>query len=107
MRPRPPSTTCTSGAPKSPRASTSQPTRARSAFRAAASAVKFAIVAPVVNPTPAAFGSPSSSRIHPAATSSAAAAAGVGSANAAFCPQAEVSQSAATPAGCDAPITQP
>ena len=43
----------------------------------------------------------------PAATSSTAAAAGVGSAKPPFCPQAEVSQSAATPAGCEAPITQP
>ena len=43
----------------------------------------------------------------PAATSSTAAAAGVGSAKAPVCPQAEVSQSAATPAGCEAPITQP
>ena len=43
----------------------------------------------------------------PAATSSQAAAAGVGSAKPPVCPQAEVSQSAATPAGCEAPITQP
>ena len=69
--------------------------------------VKFAIVAPVVKPTPASAGSPSSSRSQPAATSSAAAAAGVGSAKPPICPQAEVSQSAATPAGCEAPITQP
>ena len=46
----PPSTTCTSGAPKSPLASTSQPAPRSSAFRAAASAVKFAIVAPVREP---------------------------------------------------------
>ena len=69
--------------------------------------MKFAIVAPVQKPTPAAAGSPRRSSTHPAATSSTAAEAGAGSAKPLICPQAEVSQSAATPAGCEAPITQP
>ncbi len=45
-------TTWTAGAPKSPWASTSQPTRCSTAWRAAASAVKLATVAPVTNAPP-------------------------------------------------------
>ena len=44
-------TTVTGGAPCRPCRSTSQPARARTPWRAAASAVKLAIVAPVTNPT--------------------------------------------------------
>ncbi len=102
-----PSTTVTSGAPNSPRASTSQPTRASTALRAAASPMAFAIVAPVVTPKPASRGRSSRSSSQRPAASSAAAAAGVASARQAFCPQAAASQSAATPTGCDAPQTQP
>ena len=75
-----PSTTGTSGAAEQP-ARLDVPAVARSsAPRAAASAVKFAIVAPVVRPTPASRGRPSRSSSQLAAASSAAAAAGVGSA---------------------------
>ena len=49
---------------------------ARTAWRAAASAVKLAIVAPVTNPTLVPAGRPSSSTSQPPATSSATAAAG-------------------------------
>ena len=44
-----PTTTMIGGAPNNPCASTSHPARASTAWRAAASAVKFAIVAPVTN----------------------------------------------------------
>ncbi len=66
-----PITTSISGAPKRPRASTSHPRRASTAWRAAASAVKFAIMQPVVKPTLASRGSRRTSSSQPAATSSA------------------------------------
>ena len=95
------------GAPNSPLASTSQPARRSTAPRAAARHTKFATVAPVTKPTDASRGRSSRSSSQFAAAVSAAAAAGEASWLPAFCPQAEVSQSAATPAGWEAPITQP
>ena len=56
-----PTTMRTGGAPCKPRAATSQPTSASTRCRAAASAVKLAIIPPVTNPTDAAGGSPSRS----------------------------------------------
>src|SRR5207253_68744 len=47
-----PTTTVMGGAPNNPSASTSHSARSRRAWRAAASAVKFAIVAPVTKPPP-------------------------------------------------------
>ncbi len=68
--------TRSAGAPARPRSSTSQPARASTALRAAASAVTLAICAPLTSPTPAPGGRPSSCLAHPATVSSAAAAAG-------------------------------
>ena len=65
------------------------------------------MVAPVVNPTLAVAGSPSSSRSHWPASSSTALVPGIGSRMAAFWSQAVTSQSAATATGCVPPITQP
>ena len=61
----------------------------------------------MTNPTEALAGRPSRSSSQPAATASTAEAAGAAIRLPAFCPQAAVSQSAATPVGCDPPITQP
>ena len=95
------------GAPNRPLASTSQPTRRSSSPRAAARQVKLATVAPVTKPTDASRGRSSRSSSQLAAASSQAAAAGVTVWPPQFCPQALVSQSAATPMGCEAPMTQP
>src|SRR5215204_5038974 len=95
------------GAPNNPLASTSQPTRLRTSPRAAARQTKFATVAPVTNPTDACRGRLSRSSSQRAAIVSAADAAGAAAWFPAFCPQPEVSQSAATPIGCEAPQTQP
>jgi len=65
------------------------------------------MVAPVVNPTLDPVGSPNSSTSHPAATSSATAAAGEVAYRPAFWSHALVSQSAATDAGTLPPITKP
>ena len=100
-------TTGISGAPNRPWRSTSQPDRASSACRAAASPVNDAIVAPVVNPTLTPAGSPNSSASHAPAVSSATAAAGPITYRPAFWSQALVSQSAASAAGTPPPITNP
>ena len=71
-----PATTSTAGAPMSPSSPTSQPARSRTAWRAAASPVKFAICPPVTKPTLASGGRPKRSSSQPAATSSTTAAAG-------------------------------
>jgi hypothetical protein len=97
----------TGGAPISPSASTSQPTFASTAFRAAPTHVKLAMVAPVTKPTVHSGGRRRISSSHRAATVSAAADAGEQTGLAPFWPQALVSMSAATPTGCEAPITQP
>ncbi len=95
------------GAPASPRASTSQPARSSTAWRAAASAVTLAICAPLVRPPPAGCGSPSRSFAHASTVVSAVAAAGDIVCRPAFWSQAEVSQSAASAAGSDPPVTKP
>ena len=64
------------GAPTRPSSSWFQPTRSSTRWRAAASAVKFAIVAPVTKPTLEPAGSPNSSTSQSAATSSTTDAAG-------------------------------
>ena len=79
-----PITTVIGGAPNSPSASTSQPCAASTAWRAAASALKLAIVAPVTNAPAQSSGRPKSPRIQPSATASSAAAAGVTESKAAF-----------------------
>ncbi len=91
----------------SPCSSTSQPARASSAPRAAASPVTFAICAPVVSPTPDSGGRPSRSSSQPQATSSATAAAGEETALNAFWSHADASQSAASAAGSAPPVTKP
>ena len=64
------------GEPFSPSASTSHPDRRSISWRAAASAVKFAMWQPVTKPTLADEGRPSRSSSHAPATSSTTAAAG-------------------------------
>ena len=102
-----PTITRSGGAPPSPRASTSQPARASTACRAAASAVTFAICAPVVRPVAAPAGRPSSALTQSPTVSSAAAAAGDIAWKALFWSQADVSQSAASAAGSEPPVTKP
>src|SRR6476661_328506 len=69
--------------------------------------VKLAIVAPLVNPTLVPGGSPSISTSQAAATSSTTAAAGVARNRPTFWSQADVSQSAASAAGTEPPMTNP
>ena len=64
--------TVSAGAPCRPSASTSQPSRRSTSWRAAASAVTLAMCAPVTNPTLAWSGRPSASRIHRAVQASSA-----------------------------------
>ena len=92
-------TTVISGAPYRPLASTSQPSFARTAWRAAASPIALPSPAPVGRPTLASRGRPRSSSIQAPAVSSVAAAAGESAWTTAFWPQAVVSQSAAAEAG--------
>ena len=86
---------------------TSQPARRSTSSRAAARQVKLAIVPPVTKPTALPAGSPSRSSSQALATCSVAVAAGVSRASPAFWSQALVSQSAASAAGCEPPITMP
>ena len=102
-----PTTTWTAGAPMRPSSSTSQPARRRTAWRAAAMATKCAMVAPVVKPTDDPVGSPSRSMSHSPVISSTTDAAGVPRKRPTFCSHAEVSQSAASAAGTDPPMTNP
>ena len=99
--------TCSAGAPARPRSSTSQPARASTALRAAASAVTFAICAPLTKPD-AGAGRQAEQLLHPAATvCSAAAAAGDITCRPTFWSHADVSQSAATATGSAPPVTKP
>ncbi len=102
-----PTTTVISGAPNSPRSSTDQPASASTRCRAAARAVKFAIVAPVVNPADVPAGSPNRSTSQPSTTSSTTAAAGDMTYIATFWSHVLVSQSAPSAAGCAPPMTKP
>ena len=82
--------------------------RSRStASRATMRADRFALVAPVTNPTPLSPGRPSRLSSQLAATSSTAAVAGVGWRDPVFWSHAATSQSAATAAGYAPPITKP
>ena len=101
-----PASTRSGGEPASPRES-SQPAFISNVSRPAASPVKFAIVAPVTKPTPLSAGSPSSSRNQAAATSSTATTAGVTFRSTVFWSQALTSQSDASAAGCEPPMTKP
>ena len=103
-----PTTTVIGGAPNSPSASTSQPARASTAWRAAASAVKLAIVAPVTK-APAAARRAARRVEQPAQRDllEHARRPGVGESKAAFWSQAVASQFAASAAGSEPPITKP
>jgi len=87
------------GAPARPSRSTSQPAARSTELRAASRPDRFAVVAPVLNPTPDSAGSPSRSSSHSPASSSAATTPGVAWREPAFWSHAETSQSAASPAG--------
>ena len=95
------------GAAEIPSASASIPRRCRSACRAAASAVVWAIWHPVTKAKDAVAGRPSNSLSHAPQTSSTTASAGAAAADAAFGSQVAVSQSAANAAGSTPPMTQP
>jgi hypothetical protein len=69
--------------------------------------VKLAIVAPLTNPTVVPAGRPKSSSSQSATTSSTTDAAGVPMYRPTFWSQADVSQSAASAAGTDPPMTKP
>ena len=75
--------------------------------RAVARAVKFAICAPVTNPTLQFAGSPNSSSSHPATICSTTAAIGDMTNICAFWSQADTSQSAAVALGMLPPVTKP
>ncbi len=102
-----PTTTRSGGAPKRPFASTSQPWRAKSAWRAAPSPLRLAVVAQVTKPTPVSAGRPSTSTSHAIAASSSAAATGEVTRSPAFWSHAAPSTVAASAAGSDPPITKP
>ena len=102
-----PISTSTGGAPNRPSASGSQPASSSTPVRAAARPMALATVAPVEKPMELSGGRSSTSSSQRSATASIAAVAGVGEWYPVFWPHAETSQSAATPAGCEAPITQP
>ena len=102
-----PMTTAISGAPNSPRSSTSQPARSRTRCRAAARHVTCAIWQPVVRPMLVPSGRPSRSTSQDPITSSTTDADGPAAKSPAFWSQVDVSQSAASAAGKDPPITNP
>ena len=102
-----PTTTVTGGAPCRPSSSTFQPARASTAWRAAASAVKFAIVAPATNAPALSGGSRSASSVQASAAASIAAAAGDITCSAQFWSQAVASQFDATVTGSEPPLTKP
>ena len=102
-----PATTVIGGEPASPSASRSQPARSSTACRAAARAVTCAIWQPVVKPNEASAGSPNSSLSQLPATCSATSADGPSTPMPAHWSQVEVSQSAASAAGTEPPITKP
>ena len=97
----------TLGAPASPSRLTSHPARARTACRAAARQVTWAIWQPVTRAKEADAGRPSTSLSQVPQTSSTTAAAGPQAYRPAFWSQVAVSQSAASAAGRPAPMTQP
>jgi hypothetical protein len=89
-----------------PSRSTSTPCRSAHQLRAAASAVKFAIVAPVVSTPPHVGGSRNRSRSHPTETDSSRAASGDASHAPAHWSIVAATHSAPIAAGVTPPITQ-
>ncbi len=102
-----PTTTRTPGEPARPWAARSHPARRSTSSRAAVRQVKFAIVPPVTNPTALSAGRPSRSSSQADATSSTAVCAGVTVRRPEFWSHALTSQSAASAAGCEPPMTKP
>ena len=102
-----PTTTLIAGAPHCPSASTFQPAFCSTAWRAAASAEKFAIVAPVTNAPPHSDGNPKRSNSQRRVTCSIRAVAGVGAYSPVFWSQAPASQLAAKVTGSEPPMTKP
>ena len=102
-----PTTTVIGGAPNSPSDSTSQPSRASTSWRAAASATKFATVAPVTKATSDEAGRPRSSSSQRRATDSSVAPIGDATTRPAGWSQAAASQFAATVTGSEPPMTKP
>src|SRR6185437_11140411 len=102
-----PTTTVIGGAPNKPSASTFQPARFNKAWRAAASAEKFAIVAPVTKAPPQSGGNLKRSSSQRKATCSSCAVAGVGVKRPEFWSHAPASQFAASVTGKAPPITKP
>ena len=95
------------GAPKSPSASTSQPARSRTEWRAEASPQRLAWVAPVTNAPPDSRGRSRISSSQRSAACSNAATPGVGPCSAAFWSHAVASQLDATVIGNAPPMTKP
>ena len=102
-----PTITITDGAPNNPFASTSQPCFFNIACRAAAKAVKFAMVAPLTNPPPASAGKDSTSSNQPRTTFSITEAIGDITFRPAFWSHAPANQLAARAAGRLPPVTNP
>jgi hypothetical protein len=102
-----PTITVIEGAPGSPSASTFQPTRLSTAWRAAASAQRLATVAPVTKAPPHSGGNRRTSSNQRSATCSSVAVPGVARCNALFWSHAEASQLAASATGSEPPITKP
>ncbi len=103
----PPTTTVIGGAPNRPSASTFQPVRASTAWRAAARAVKLATVAPVTKAPPVPAGRPVMSTSQRSATCSRCAVPGVTAYRAQFWSHAPASQFAASVTGSEPPMTKP
>src|SRR5260370_17303430 len=102
-----PTTTSIGGAPNIPSSATSQPALFSNAYRAAASAVKFAVVAQVTSPPSQSAGKFSASQIHRNTTSSSSAPIGDITRNATFWSHTPASQFAPSAAGKTPPITYP
>src|SRR2546429_481079 len=94
------------GRPARPVSETSTPCCSPHHWRAAARPVKFAVVAPVVRTPPQWAGSPKRSSSHATETCSSRAPSGVASQPPAFWSSRDVTQSAASAAGVEPPITQ-
>jgi hypothetical protein len=102
-----PASTVIRGAPTSPSASTSQPTRRSTACRAAARPTVLATWPPVTKPVDTSAGSRSSSTSQRAVTSSTTMTAGAAAYPPLFWSHAVTSQSAPTLAGTAPPMTKP
>src|SRR5258708_32377372 len=105
--PSAPTTTSIAGAPNIPSSATSQPAFFSNPYLAAASAVKFAVVAPVTSPPSQSAGRCSASQIQPSATSSSSTPTGDITRKPAFWSHALANQLAASDAGKAPPVTKP